>query len=298
MALAFAGAGQVGVAVAFFGATAILVALTLAPWLWFLHRLPVLGAPSLELRFRGNGADEGDSRADRGEIVLCVPEDRVEFRPITVIVELEVKNPSSVDVTGALLNFGCVTGHEMALCDGWGISVDRGSRMLPTVDGFDYQAITDLRYSAGDSHLAYLRFKVRRPGVFPIYAQIGSGDLYRKREILRFVDIRIVESEEVPFRDRFAPAIARGELLRMSGSSAFNEDQLREEVGALYLEAHRVVLEAERQDLHDRLSDAEPIGYVGLRAGDEYHRAMANTYTRTLIEMRDVLGRQEARGAN
>lgn len=285
VALAFAATGQVGVAAGFFVATAVLVALTLAPWLWVLHRLPVFGAPSLELSFRANGANEQDDlRAERGEIVLCVPEEgQAEFGALTVIIELEVRNPSSVDVTGALLNFGCVTGHEMALCDGWGIPVDRGSRMLPTVDGFDYQAIPDLRYSAGDSHLAYLRFKVRGPGVYPVYAQIGSGDLYRNREIRRFLDVRVVVSDSVPFRDRFAAVIARGELLRMSGSSAFNEGQLRDEVGALYLEAHRVLLEADRQDLHDRLSDAEPIGYVGLRAGDAYHRAMADTYTRTLI---------------
>src|SRR5689334_8063486 len=115
--LALAQSNEACLAVVFFVLAGIFTVVTIAPWLPLLNEVPVIGAPTVEMTIRANGSAEVDQSAKPGEIIIRVPKSDKDFEPLWITVELGIKNPTTIDVHGAMLNFGCSARLNMQFCD-------------------------------------------------------------------------------------------------------------------------------------------------------------------------------------
>lgn len=259
--------------------------LTLAPRIPGLRRLPVVGAVRLEVRFRANGSPS----KQQGEIVLEIADSSHDL-PQTILVEVEVRNLSRGDAEHVLFNMGTKTGCGMRHCDGWGDTQEKGER-IPPISGFDRVAFPDLRFCGGNAAVLHLRLRARKPGTYPVFALINSGNLYRP--IWRELAVRVVEHRDPGLRDRLSPIIEKAEAVARKGEDALLGDaQMRVAITELDGEAIDLLREVGDQDALDQYSNAEA-NYIGATSGEGYIRAMATAKARALIEIRDRLGRVE-----
>lgn len=258
--------------------------LTVAPKLPLLHPLPIVGAPKVTAGFKANGSVEFAGPPDRPRVVLAVAHDAF---PCSVFVQIGMTNHSEQDASHSLINFGAPARHGLQLCDGWGATRDGGQQMPPTHEGFDYWAIDDYRLSGGDGRLLYFRFRVPKPGVYPIFVSISSRALYS--ELNQWAEIEIVERAEVDLclRDRLGPLIDKGELLARQIPERYTDDDARVAYVAWFVEVMNAFSETdpERSEFQEVKAD-----WPGDRIGDAFYLAELATKVKYLYELRDHLG--------
>ena len=159
--------------------------------------------------------------------------------------------------------------------------------MPPTHEGFDYWAIDDYRLSGGDGRLLYFRFRVPKPGVYPIFVSISSRALYS--ELNQWAEIEIVERAEVDLclRDRLGSLIDKGELLARQIPERYTDNDARVAYVAWFVEVMNAFSDTdpERSEFQEVKAD-----WPGERIGDAFYLAELATKVKYLYELRDLLG--------
>lgn len=235
--------------------------LTVAPKLPLLHRMPVVGAPKITAGFKANGSVEFGGSLERPRVILAVARDAY---PCSVFVQIGITNHSDQDVSAALINFGAPARHGLQVCDGWGAARDAGQQMPPTREGFDYWAIDDYRLSGGDGRLLYFRFRVPKPGIYPIFVSISSRALYS--ELNQWAEIEIVERAEADLclRDRLGPLVDKGELLARQIPQRYTDDDARVAYVAWFVEVMNAF-----SDTDPERSEFQESKQIGRETGSE-----------------------------
>jgi hypothetical protein len=284
-AIAAIDAGNWGLAGPLLGAWATVVGLTFAPKLPLLHRLPLLGAPSVHVEVRLFGGAQLD---------VAVPTKRE--RPRSVIVEVAVINRSRAPLREALVTVLLPYGIREGRCSYLGESVsDSGAWLPPIGHRLGGHERAD-RWSGEHEMLAADRelplwFKVDlvEPGEYPVQVRVTSRDLYGGIYVSPDSIICVRETTaDLPLVDRISELIDKGEYVRDAVPDVFTGGPLEMEFGAWIVETTMALPD----EYADGIRDAAP-KWTRREVGDDFRVAQINAKLKALYELRHGLSRGE-----
>lgn len=190
--IALAEAGSTWLAIACGVLSAVVLLTTLADRLPGLHRLPVVGAPSLTTTFSINDDESLEVSTASGE-------------KISVVLRAGVRNDRRADIADAAVNFLAPENVELSRCDPHGNPIAGGTILSAReplaaegarVDRCRYWAGKDFRFSGRSSDLLHFKLELPRPGEYPIRFKVSAEPLYREHE--EHGVIRVVAEEPPP----------------------------------------------------------------------------------------------------
>jgi hypothetical protein len=246
----------------------------LAPFVWGLHHLPLIGSPRVTTTLRLNG---------NTDMRITVPENDEH----TCVLEVGIKNRERwAEVKGAWLNVLVPSGIKVARCDQSG-HVEEGGKweefhrhQLGTHPRADYWNDINWTFSPGLSRI--IRFKLRfgGPGEYPVLLKLGAPNLYD--EIQHPATITVTSGEPA-LTDQMGQLVTLGERLERELRGAIEGSAARTATFAWLYEAFPVLQEAVGDELlPESLKDVDSSELADT----------VRVHINALYVMRDELGRK------
>src|SRR5436190_7124521 len=231
-------AGNWSLAVPLLAAWAATVGLTFAPRIPVLHRLPFLGAPSVNVELRLFGGPRLD---------VTVPSERE--RPRSVVIEVAVINDTRTPLREALVTVLLPYGIREGLCSYLGEPIGDAGRWLPPIahrlgdhDRADRWSGEREMLAANRELPLWFKVNLAEPGDYVIQVHVTSRDLYGGIYVSPDSVIRVREATgDLPLVDRISELIDKGEYIRDSVPDLFTGRPLETEFGAWIVETMSAV---------------------------------------------------------
>lgn len=240
-----------------------------------LHRLPLVGAPRLQIFPSVDGRSDLTVRIPQGEprqLLLCVG----------------ICNDSGQDVQPAHVNFLMSEGIRRWKCDHHGRPDDEGRWMRPTSEKIgledpdpykDYWAITR-SFPADNSVVWWFRLRIPRPGRYRFRFKISSPVLYE--ELAHDFEINAVPlAGEEDVVEKLDDIIDKGDELVAALDEVYREDEYRLAVTTFIFEGRMAMPEGHHEMYDDARGD-----WKGKEVGREYLRGEARAKLAVLYEIR------------
>lgn len=164
------------------GAAVLLLALAFAPTLPLLHSLPVIGLPRIEMAL---------TVEDTGSWSTAEP-------MVDQVLRIGLKNEGPREFKRTRLNILVPLPHNMRPSDAGGNPEDPRAGRLPDtseqlIAGRDSQAWSERIGDVDEeSLLIHYRLHFTEPGTWPVRVKLASPSLYRRRELVKDIEVEAV----------------------------------------------------------------------------------------------------------